>query len=154
MHKLSCRHWLFIHTLVESIDSISGWWRSCSDCTDAQADLGLHCPCILGRHFLLGTPNFVLYRSIRIGSTRSIRIGSVILSDVTDWSLLYWFLHQCIYLTLVPLNPDISCLSKQCRSRSVGFYLDMQCLPFSSWICQQPGSSNLIGWKLEVGVAS
>ena len=29
-------------------------------------------------------------------------------------------------LTLILLNPDIPCLSKQCRSRSVGF-----CLPFS-----------------------
>ena len=29
--------------------------------------------------------------------------------------------HQLLHLTLVLLNPDILCLCKQCRSRSVGF---------------------------------
>ena len=41
-------------------------------------------------------------------------------------------------LTLVLLNPDISCLCKQCRSRSVGFWrskLIWICtVPFSLWI--------------------
>ena len=42
-------------------------------------------------------------------------------------------------LTLVQVNPDMSCLCKQCRSRSVGFLkkptdLDLHCLPFSIWI--------------------
>ena len=61
-------------------------------------------------------------------------------------------------LTLVKLNPDIPCLCKQCRSRSVG-------PEEANWsgsalfviqyvnLYQQPWSSNLIGWKLEVGVA-
>ena len=41
---------------------------------------------------------------------------------------------------------DMPCLSKQCRSRSVVIkYVNFY---------QKPGSSNLIGWKLEVGVAS
>ena len=54
---------------------------------------------------------------------------------------------------------DIPCLCKQCRSRSVGFFRSQQI-----WICtvcikylnlyQQPWSSNLIGWKLEVGMVS
>ena len=61
-------------------------------------------------------------------------------------------------LTLALLNPDIPCLCKQCRSRSAGFW-GSQLI----WICtvchyvnlyQQSGSSNQIGWKLEVGVAS
>ena len=40
-------------------------------------------------------------------------------------------------LTLVLLNPDISCICKQCRSRSVGFWrtdLNLHCLPLSLWI--------------------
>ena len=62
-------------------------------------------------------------------------------------------------ITLVLLIPDIPCLCKQCRSRSVGFLR-------TNWsgstlfvienvnLYQEPGSSNLIGWKLEVGMAS
>ena len=40
------------------------------------------------------------------------------------------------YLTLVLLNPDIPCLCKQCRSRSVQkpTDLDLHCLSFSMWI--------------------
>ena len=34
--------------------------------------------------------------------------------------LMILFLHLCIYPVL--LNPDIPCLFKQCRSRSVGFF--------------------------------
>ena len=41
-------------------------------------------------------------------------------------------------LTLLLVNQDISCLCKQCRSRSVGFWrsqhLDLYCLPLSIWI--------------------
>ena len=58
-------------------------------------------------------------------------------------------------LTFVLLNPDIPCLCKQCRSRSIGFWSRL------IWIAiqyvnlyQQLESSNLIGWKLEVGLAS
>ena len=46
--------------------------------------------------------------------------------------------YTCLFLTLVLLNPDIPCLCKQCRSRSVGLLkptdLDRHCLPFSNWI--------------------
>ena len=63
-------------------------------------------------------------------------------------------------LTLVLLNLDMSCLFKQCRSRSAGFFRSQLI-----WICtvcptvfdnlyKQPGSSDLIGWKLKVCVAS
>ena len=61
-------------------------------------------------------------------------------------------------LTLVLLNPDIPCLCKQPRSRSVGFWRSQ--LIWSCTVChyvnlyQQPGSSNLFGWKLEVGMSS
>ena len=70
-----------------------------------------------------------------------------------------------LILTLVLLNPDISYLYKQCRSRSVGFWRS-QLSEEAIWsgsalfaikyviLYQQPRSSNLIGWKLEVGVAS
>ena len=59
-------------------------------------------------------------------------------------------------LTLVLLNPDIPCLCKQCRSRSVGFWRS-QLIWTALFVIlyvnlyQQPGSSNLIGWKLEMG---
>ena len=49
-------------------------------------------------------------------------------------------------LTLVLLNLDIPCICKQCRSRSVVIkYMNFY---------QQHWSNNLIGWQLEVGVAS
>ena len=79
---------------------------------------------------------------------------------ITIWSI-NCFLVQML-LTQVLLNPDMSCLCKQCRPRSsVGFWRSQLI-----WICtiaikymyvnlyQQSGSSNLIGWKLEKGVAS
>ena len=63
-------------------------------------------------------------------------------------------------LILVLPNQDMPCLCKQCRSRSVGFFEEANW----SWsalfviqyvnMYQQPGSNNLTGWKLEVGVAS
>ena len=41
-------------------------------------------------------------------------------------------------LTLVLRSPDVLCLFKQCRSRSIGFWrnqlLNLHCLPFSIWI--------------------
>ena len=61
-------------------------------------------------------------------------------SPGTSW--IRQLVQALFYLTLVLLNPDIPCLCKQCRSRSVGFFRE------------ELGSSNLIGWKLEVGVAS
>ena len=54
-------------------------------------------------------------------------------------------------LTLVLLNPDIPCLYKQCRSNWSGSALFV--IRYVN-LFQQIGSSNLIGWKLEVGVAS
>ena len=64
-----------------------------------------------------------------------------------------------MFLTLVLLNPDMRELCKQSRSRSLGFWR-------SNWsgsalfaikyvtLYQHPASSNLIDWKLEVGMAS
>ena len=61
-------------------------------------------------------------------------------------------------LTQVLLNPDIPCICKQCRSRSADFWRSqlIWLCTVCYWICefQKPGSSNLIGWKLEVGMAS
>ena len=62
-------------------------------------------------------------------------------------------------LILVLLNPDTPCLRKQCRSRSVGFWKanwSVSALFIIQYVnlYQQPRSSNLIGWKLEVGMAS
>ena len=69
----------------------------------------------------------------------------------------------CRILTLVLLNPDIYCLYKLCRSRSVGFF---KLAKEANWsrsalfaikyvnLYQQCGSIDLIGWKFEKGVAS
>ena len=65
-----------------------------------------------------------------------------------------------VHLTLVLLNPDKPCLCKQCRSISWFLKkpndLNLHCLSFSMWLkmYQQSGSSNVIGWNLERGVAS
>ena len=55
-----------------------------------------------------------------------------------------------VHLTLVQLNPDMPCLCKQCRSRSVGFWRNQLICIYTicHWnvnLYQQPGSSNLIG---------
>ena len=67
-------------------------------------------------------------------------------------------LDICLY-NPCPAEPGYACLCKQYRSRSVGLWR-------SQWfgsalfailylnLYQQPGSSNLIGWKLEVGPTS
>ena len=44
-------------------------------------------------------------------------------------------------------EPDMPCLSKQCRS-------DLHCLSLNVNFYQKPRSSNSTGWKLEVGMAS
>ena len=66
--------------------------------------------------------------------------------------------HQGWHLNPYPAEPGYT-LCKQCRSRSVGFWR-------SNWsgsalftikyvnLYQKPWSRNLIGWKLEMGVAS
>ena len=76
-----------------------------------------------------------------------------ICSLLTDFSLLLQ------NLALVLLNPDIPCLWKQCRSRSVGFWISQ--LIWSALFAIQyvklywkAGSRNLIGWQLEEDVAS
>ena len=58
------------------------------------------------------------------------------------------------------LNPslaehDMPCLSKQCRSRSEANWSGsaLFVIKYVNFY-QKPGSSNLIGWELEVGVAS
>ena len=67
------------------------------------------------------------------------------------------------FLTLIP---DMSCLCKQCRSRSVDQVNWSGSAHPINWsgsarfvikfvnLYQQHGSSNLIGWKLEMGMAS
>ena len=61
-----------------------------------------------------------------------------------------------ICLTLVLLNLDMPCLCKQGRSRSEEANWSESALFVIKYVnlYQQPGSSNLIGRKLEVGVAS
>ena len=60
-----------------------------------------------------------------------------------------------LVLTFVLLNPDMPCLCKQCRSRSVGQLSGsaLFVIKFEN-LYQQPVLSNLIGWKLEVGRAT
>ena len=68
-----------------------------------------------------------------------------------------WCLLDTYHFSFNPslAEHDMPCLSKQCRSRSVGFWRSQLI-----WICtvikyvnfyQKPWSSNLIGWKLENG---
>ena len=66
-------------------------------------------------------------------------------------------MSQCLKV----LNPSLAdhnmpCLSKQCRSRSVGFLRSGSALFVIKYVnfYQKLGSSNLIGWKLEVGMVS
>ena len=58
------------------------------------------------------------------------------------------------FLTLALLNKDIPCLCKQCRSEEANWSGSTLFVIKYVNLYQQPGSSNLIGWKLEVGVAS
>ena len=74
-------------------------------------------------------------------------------SDISNCTCITTFNTNTITtLTLVLLNPDRSCLCKQCRSRSVGFWRSQ--LIWSTLfvikyvnLYQQSGSSNLTGWK-------
>ena len=70
--------------------------------------------------------------------------------DLHCLSIFQQFLDR---LTLVLLNPDMSFLCKQCRSRSVGFWTALFAIKYVN-LYQQSESNNLIGWKLEMGVAS
>ena len=75
------------------------------------------------------------------------------LPQIVEWTC--WKFRSLI---LVLMNPDIFCLYKQCRS---GFWREEANWSISALFIirnmkmyQQPGSSNLIGWQLEMGVAS
>ena len=73
-------------------------------------------------------------------------------------------LHK-IKLTLVLLNLYMPYLCKQCKAKSTGFF-DQLASEEANWsgsalfvimyvnLYQQPRLSNLIGWKLGVGMAS
>ena len=71
----------------------------------------------------------------------------------TDMCAQQTFRSACLFMQFDQnLNPSLAkyimpYLGKQRRSKSVGFikYVNFY---------QKPGSSNLIGWKLEVGMAS
>ena len=145
----------FIHSVVSN-DSVSKQWKPCSDCPDAQADLGFYCPCMPEDAFSLGKGPY------------GKRAPFLLYANICDY---WWPRHSYAF---VPFNQyihhlfnpslaehDMPCFSKQCRSRSVGF-----CSEEANWSgsalfvikyvnsYQKPRSSNLIGWKLEVGVAS
>ena len=47
----------------------------------------------------------------------------------SEFDLFYYILCAEMLLTLVLLNPDVPCLCKQCRSRSVGFFLSRSGFP-------------------------
>ena len=64
-----------------------------------------------------------------------------------DLSVKVTYKHN---LTLVLLNPDMSCLCKQCISRSGSALFAIKYVD----LYQQPGSGNMIGWNLDMGVAS
>ena len=70
------------------------------------------------------------------------------------------FAQACLpeYLTLVLLNPDIHCLCSvdpdQLASEEANWYGPALFAIQYLNLYQQPGSSKLISWKLEVGVAS
>ena len=87
---------------------------------------------------------------------------NICLHVYTIYSELFISILQDVYeLTLALLNPDMPCLCKQWRSRSVTFLiqeptdLDLHCLSFNMWIyikiCIKKTG---ICWRLEVGVAS
>ena len=67
---------------------------------------------------------------------------------------LYSWSYSGINLTLALLNPDMSCLCKKCRSRSVGLEANWSGSALFAFkyvnLYLQFWSSNLIGWKLEM----
>ena len=50
-------------------DSVSGQWRPWSDCTDGQADLGLHCLHMPKDMFLHGAAQKVMVRQLHMNFT-------------------------------------------------------------------------------------
>ena len=66
-------------------------------------------------------------------------------------------LTKCGKFNPGPAEPNMSCLCKQCRSRSVEEANWSGSTLFAIQyvnLYQQSGSSNLIGWKFEKGVVS
>ena len=124
---------------------------------------------------------------IRIFTGHILDIQRCKISPSGEWRLIrLWRLqanlsHYCVHmLTLDLLSPDIPCLCKQCRSRSLPLQTvkiqipafansvapDQLASKEANWsgsalfaiqyvnIYQKSGWSNLIGWQLEMGVAS
>ena len=99
-------------------------------------------------------------RTLSMGRIRS-PVGKILFPFFTCYIHLQQGILQGYIRPYHQLNPslaeqDMPCLSKECRSRSVGFNWSGYALFVIQYVNmhQQPGSSNLIGWKLEVGVAS
>ena len=102
---------------------------------------------------------FVMFSSIY----RHIFIWISLLSHVITLTVpILKFVH--VHLILVLLNPDIPCLCKQGRSRSAAsseanwsgsalFAIQFANL-YTCCVKKKSGSSNMIAWQLEVGVAS
>ena len=90
----------------------------------------------------------------------AIRVISLAAAHICRWLLLSRTLITQNLLKpiiiLVLLNPDIPCLCKQWRIRSVGFWTNWSALFVMKYVhfYKQSGSNNLTGRKLEVGVAS
>ena len=118
----------FMHSVVSN-DSVSGQWRPWSYCADAQANLGLLCPHmpevtfwhnlahLMNKMFSL-LPVFYLYISLQRNTETEYGVYLYKRDPIKFCDMQN--LHHT--LTLVMLNSDISCLCKQCRSRSVGFW--------------------------------
>ena len=122
-------------------------WRWCPGYREVQAGLGIHCcymfHCALARFCLLETVYFrktikdircpqscdhILFISNSQQNKKKISQASStclvsFLSCRNPWDKLP-------ILTLVLLNPEMSCLCKECRSRSVGFWRSQLI-----WIC-------------------
>ena len=101
---------LLIQSVVSN-DSVSRQGRPGSDRADAQADLGLRCP-HMPRHILWGS----------ISRYRSAYETAQFSNSLNAFHLIYSnFARNNHCLTLVLLNPDMSYLYIQRRSRSVGW---------------------------------
>ena len=75
----------FLHSSVSN-DSVCGQWRPWSDCGNAQADLGHHCPHIPEDIFSYGT-------------------ARIIVTPIFEKGGLYWIFHVCHFLILDSVHP-------------------------------------------------
>ena len=77
---------------------------------------------------------------------------------VNTWSLYYEVLDRMLVsehsFTLVRLNLNMSYSCKQCSSEETNWSGSALFVIKYVNLNQQSGSSNLIGWKLEMGMAS